>query len=404
MLLWLEVNSKMAKRYSRSFLIFTAILSLIIGFVFGAFSMIYVSIPESYVIPETVATQKTVQHISNQTTVSSNLDVDVIKNQDLSIHFLELGNKYTGDCTLIKVGNQEVLIDAGSRASSVPVIKEYLDQYVTDGIIEYVIVTHAHQDHIAGFGTSANTDSLFDLYNVGTVIQFVYTSSTAQVYQNYCRELADLQARCGTEVYNALQCIEETDGARNVYQLNADIELEILDQKYYHSNSAKNENNNSVCCQIVQNHEKYYLFTGDLESDGEASLVTMNELHQVELYKAGYHGSKTSSSNALLSVIKPKCVCVCCCAGSSEYTPKTANQFPTQDFINRVAPYTQQVYVTTLCVDYAGNSFTSMNGCIVLYCRRDDENLTVACSNNTTILKDTDWFTANRTLPKNWSV
>lgn len=391
----------MAKKVSRSQLIYTSILSLIVGIVIGAFAMIYVSIPESFVIPATIPMQKVTQHLSNNT-VTSNLDVDVIKNQDLSIHFLELGNKDTGDCTLIKVGNKEILIDAGSRASSVPVIKEYLDQYVTDGVIEYVIVTHAHQDHIAGFGTPINTDSLFDLYDVETVIQFVYTNSTKPIYQNYCRELADLQTRCGTVVYNALQCIEGTDGAQKIYSLNADIDLEILDQKYYHSNTAKNENNNSVCCQIIQNHEKYYLFTGDLESDGEKSLVSMNELHQVELYKAGHHGSKTSSSQTLLSVIQPKCVCVCCCAGSSEYTPKTANQFPTQDFINRIAQYTQQVYVTTLCLDYSNNEFTSMNGNIVVYCRRNDENLSVACSNNTTILKDTEWFKASRTLPKNW--
>ena len=39
-----------------------------------------------------------------------------------------------------------------------------------------------------------------------------------------------------------------------------------------------------------------------------------NLMPEVELYKAGHHGSKTSSSNALLEVIKPKIVCVskCC--------------------------------------------------------------------------------------------
>ena len=31
-----------------------------------------------------------------------------IQDRDLSIHFLELGNEYTGDCTLIKTGDTEV--------------------------------------------------------------------------------------------------------------------------------------------------------------------------------------------------------------------------------------------------------------------------------------------------------
>ncbi|MBP5686515.1 MAG: hypothetical protein J6W87_01875, partial [Clostridia bacterium] len=63
---------------------------------------------------------------------------------DLSVHFIELGNKYTGDCTLIKTGETEVLIDCGSREQSVPFVKSYLDNYV-DGVLDYVIVTHAHQ-------------------------------------------------------------------------------------------------------------------------------------------------------------------------------------------------------------------------------------------------------------------
>lgn len=320
--------------------------------------------------------------------------------QDLSIHFLELGNQYTGDCSLIKVGNTEVLIDAGSKSSSVSTIKSYLDQYVTDGTLEYVIATHAHEDHIAGFGTAKNVDSLLDLYQVGTLIQFVHTNSNSVVYQNYCREVEEAKSR-GTMVYNALQCINATDGAQKIYELDKGVKLEILDQKYYHETTS-NENNNSVCCQIIQNDEKYYLFTGDLESGGESSLVDLNQdsLHQVELYKAGHHGSSTSSSSKLLSKIRPKHVCVCCCAGSSQYTDTVENQFPTQEFINRVAPYTDQVYVTTLCTDFDAGIFESMNGNIVLYCK--DEKTTVNCSNNNLILKNTAWFKSSRTMPSVW--
>jgi len=389
----------MAKqRVNKTVIILSAILSFVVGFVFSAFTVVYFSLPESGVIPDTQVTR------SSNTIASGDLDVDKIANEDLSIHFLELGNKYTGDSTLIKVGDTEILIDAGSRASSVPVIQNYLDQYVTDHKLEYVIVTHAHQDHIAGFGTSTSTDSIFDLYDVGTVIQFVNHNTNSNVYKNYCRELEEVEARCETKVYNALQCVEETDGAQKIYDLSADIKLEILDQDYYHTTTS-DENDYSVCCQIIQNDEKYYLFTGDLEANGEASLVARNTLHPVELFKAGHHGSKTSSSNALLSVIQPKIVCVCCCAGSSEYTSNNANQFPTQEFVNRVAPYTDQVFITTLCLDYSAGTFESMNGNIVVYCSRKDEILTlaVACSHNTTILKETDWFKNNRELPDAWA-
>ena len=89
----------------------------------------------------------------------------VIVDGELSIHFLELGNNYSGDCIYIKAGDTDILVDAGSRAGSVDTIQTYLKDYVKDDILEYVVVTHADQDHIAGFGASK---SIFDLYECKT--------------------------------------------------------------------------------------------------------------------------------------------------------------------------------------------------------------------------------------------
>ena len=66
-----------------------------------------------------------------------------IVTENLSIHFPMLGNAYTGDCVLIKTGDTEVLIDAGSRQSSAAAISDYINEYCTDGVLEYVIATHA---------------------------------------------------------------------------------------------------------------------------------------------------------------------------------------------------------------------------------------------------------------------
>ena len=199
------------------------------------------------------------KHDDNQDT---SINVEVIKSQELSIHFLELGNRETGDCTLIKVGNTEVLIDAGSRSSSISTIKNYLDQYVSDQTIEYVVVTHAHQDHYAGFATKADETSLLDLYQVDTVIQFAQVTDETKnkdIYKNYIREVEE----CNAKVYSAKDCMKKENGGNNVYRLSDDIDLEILDQRYYYEVS-NNENNHSVCCQIVQKNDeenKYYLFT-----------------------------------------------------------------------------------------------------------------------------------------------
>ena len=95
-----------------------------------------------------------------------------------------------------------------------------------------------------------------------------------------------------------------------------------------------------------------------------------------------------------MSKVEPKVVCVCCCAGSPEYTENNDNQFPTQAFIDVISNYTTKVYVTTLCIGYDKNEFTSFNGNIV-YIKKND-TYDVKCSNNNTVLKDTEWFKNNR--------
>lgn len=191
--------------------------------------------------------------------------------------------------------------------------------------------------------------------------------------------------------------------------------MSILYQKFYEEESKEKdggENDYSVCV-LFTHGDKHFLFTGDLEELGEASLVEKNDLPQVELFKAGHHGSYTASTDTLLSVIKPNIVCVCCCAGAVEYTNTLANTFPSQAFIERVGPYTSRIYVTTVGqieekglndkgkMTYKDVGYFSMNGNITVLSSKG--NITVNCSNNNTLLKDTQWFKDNRTSPtKGW--
>ena len=333
----------------------------------------------------------------NELTVDSkggaftNEDITFIKDSDLSIHFLELGNKYTGDSTLIKVGNTEILIDAGSRQNSAGTIAPYVRQFCTDGVLEYVIATHADQDHISGFVGTAEDKGIFESFECKTIIDFPLTDKTTKIYQSYV-EKRDAEVQAGAVHYTALDCWKNENGAKRTYTLGDGITMNFLYQKFYEERTT-DENDYSVCMLLSQG-DNHYLFTGDLEKDGEASLVQNNDLPKCVLFKAGHHGSKTSSTSALLEKIQPDIVCVCCCCGSNEYDAKPENTFPTQAFIDRVSKYTDKIYVTTLATtDELG--FTSMNGNIVI--TSNDGVVAVRCSNNATILKDTEWFKQNRT-------
>lgn len=384
--------------------IFLSILAVVLGLAVGLFAPLYVA--QGY-FTQNISTDELIIASDNNSNVN-HADFDV-EHADLSIHFLELGNKYTGDCTLIKAGNTELLIDCGSKASSVEPVKNYLDTYVTDGKIEYVIVTHAHQDHYAGFATSENIKSIFDYYQIGTIITFAKTNQkeTATLYKNFKRELSEAESR-GTTVLTADNCYNTATHTSKTFDLSTESKFEILYNPYYYTKSS-GENNHSVCC-MVTNGSHNFLFTGDLEKDGEEALAEQYKQDknlgtdgyvEVDLYKAGHHGSKTSSHSKFLEVFRPQICCVCCCAGSPEYTSTAANQFPTQEFINRIAPYTTEVYVTTLCVDYANNEFTSFNGNIIVGLMGG--TVSIQCSNNNTKLKDSEWFKANRTCPAAWA-
>ena len=127
------------KKTNKLLLCFCGVLFFLVGACGGIVGNIYLS--ENYFIPPTEENTSTI--------TAGDINVEEIKSKELSIHFIELGNKYTGECTLIKVGSTEILIDAGSRASSVEPIYDYVSGYV-EGKLDYIVVTHAHRDHYAG--------------------------------------------------------------------------------------------------------------------------------------------------------------------------------------------------------------------------------------------------------------
>ncbi|MBR4496019.1 MAG: MBL fold metallo-hydrolase [Acholeplasmatales bacterium] len=341
---------------------------------------------------------KTEEHNHNSTIGEDGIVNELIYD-DFQIHFLELGNHYTGDSTYIKAGDIDILIDAGSRTNSAETIKKYVDNYCTDGKLEYVIATHCHQDHVAGFygnkSGSTRTGILYQ-YQIGTIIDFALSDINNTVSQGYY-DARDYAVSKGAKHYTAAECFNNENGAKNKYQLTDTISFDVL-YNYYYFNSAKStegeENNYSVCTMFNYN-DNHYILTGDLEGEGESKLIDYYDgtnapkLPHCALYKGGHHGSKTSSTDKLLNAITPSMCCVCCCAGDNEYTYNLEHQFPTQSFINRIAKHTDRVYVTTY-YDEKSSEFKSLNGNIVV--SSNGEKIAVKGSNNTIKLKDSDWF------------
>ncbi len=323
---------------------------------------------------------------SSESSGNDSFSADESKIDSLSIHFLQFGNKTSGDCILIDVGDTEVLIDAGSTDGAAKTIVPYIKEYCEDGILEYVIATHYDSDHISAF-VGSNGSGVFDNFFCQTIIDSGMTTKTSNVYKNYVA-LREKEVEAGAKHYTALECWNEENGARRSYTLGDGITLNVLYHKYYETKTT-NENDYSVCVLLSQG-ENHFLFTGDLEKGGETSLLECNDLPQCKLYKAGHHGSNTASSPALLAKIQPEIVVFCCCCGDKY-------NFPHQETIDTVAKYTDKVYVLAAATD---KSFVLMNGNIVVSATA--ESVSVNCSNNNTLFKDTDWFQENREVPSEW--
>ena len=335
---------------------------------------------------------------------------EVVASGQVNIHFMQLGNDNAGDCVYIKAGETDILIDAGSKNSSATTITEYLNKYVTDNKLEYVIVTHAHEDHYAGFWDSDDVTGIFSAYETGTIIDFAQTNhlASAEQYSKYIGA-RNAEVANGAVRYSAAECFNNANGAQRVYEIAPNITLEILYNKYYFEKDSDGENNHSVCVMINQHNSdgksNHYMFTGDLEEKAEKEMVNYyisqgSPLPTVTMYKAAHHGSKTSSCVALMEAIKPEYCIVPCVAGTDEYTSVTANQFPTQIFIDNIAPYTDKIFIPSQVADN-DVGYADMNGNIVFSCT--DGEITISCSNNNTILKDTAWFKENRTCPNVWT-
>ncbi len=350
---------------------------------------------------------------------------------DFQIHFMMLGNDKAGDSIYIKAGDTDILIDAGSRSSSATTTIEYMKKYITDGKIEYVIMTHGDQDHIEAF------PNILKVFQAENIIYNQYTSKTTATYQNTIAAFEE-QKEKGANIYYAGDCFNQTNGAKKSYKLSDNVTMDILYNKYYFEKGYTSstvpsgfENNYSVCTMFTYEFngtKNYYMLTGDLEEKGEMAMAEYYDkstpektLPEVLLFKAGHHGSKTSSNECLLSLIKPKICIVSCCCGTDEYTGVTDNQFPTQDFITRIAKYTDDVYVTTIYDTYeiktavdkgngksdktgiaiGGNyistsGYKAMNGNIIV--SANESKYGIWASNNLIKLKDSEWLNTKITI------
>ena len=188
--------------------------------------------------------------------------------------------------------NQEtVLIDTGGRLTlpqpkwkkahiSTNADNTLIPYLKAEGIstLDHLILTHTDADHVGDFLTLARTIKIRDVWvSPGelTVPTFVHQLKRAQLPIHIVKNGHKLP------IFNG--------------------QLEILSNGYTH----KGDNDDSIVT-YGDFFNKKFLFTGDLEQEGELKLLKAYPRLKVDVLKVGHHGSKTSSNPYFIRQIDPQ--------------------------------------------------------------------------------------------------
>ena len=131
-----------------------------------------------------------------------------------------------------------------------------------------------------------------------------------------------------------------TEGA--VFLVFDDLELTFGDGKItiFGPIYSGNSNENSLCV-LFETENCAILITGDRSAFGERTLLRETSLPDVDVLIAGHHGSKYSTSQALLDAIRPEIVLIS--VGENSYG------HPSEEVLTRLAEFGCTVYRTDLC-------------------------------------------------------
>lgn len=210
------------------------------------------------------------------------------------IIFMDVGQ---GDCALLSMSDgTNWLIDGGSSSQKdvhTYVIEKVLKFYGI-GRLDGVFLSHMDGDHTNGVkGLMASGDEIGTLY-------FPACCPSKEKQEAMCRLASEKNIR--TNVFKAGEAI-----SGNVPGKNGRWYIKCI----HPSPDFVTEDDNEASMMLLLNIEGVtVLFTGDGEAMAEAAAI--GALPDIDLLKAGHHGSKSSSGSDFLAQIKPEAAVVSC--------------------------------------------------------------------------------------------
>lgn len=240
---------------------------------------------------------------------------DTLTDSDVSVHCIDVGQ---GDSILIKSGDKSVLIDAGEKKYGDNVSLYLREQKISK--IDYIIATHPHSDHIGGL------PQIISEFEVENIIMPKIASESVPTSELYTALLQEIKKK-GLKITAAVP--------GNSYDLGVSA-FKILGPCDEYSDL----NNYSVVIELIHG-ENSFLFMGDAEKTSENDIIRMGYAEDIDVLKAGHHGSSSSSGKNFLDIVRPEYVVVSCGAGNKY-------NHPNESTMTTLAQYTKEIYRTDM--------------------------------------------------------
>lgn len=192
-----------------------------------------------------------------------------------TIHFLDVGQ---GDAILVSAGGQRLLIDGGPSRERLRTRLQALG--ITD--IDAIAISNPDADHIRGLIEA------LAMFNV----ERVYTSGSSHTTDTY----NDLQAAIAAEP--GIQVVRLARG--DVLTLGG-LALNVLHPDLLSGDRNRDSLTLRLTCGSVD-----VLLMGDATAASEQAMLAAGLVFDIEVLKAGHHGSNTSSSQPFLDVARPE--------------------------------------------------------------------------------------------------
>lgn len=213
----------------------------------------------------------------------------------LHVSFLDVGE---GDAILISRGSQQVVIDGGPSPQDLMLALGKRMPF-WDRTIEVLVLTHPHQDHLAGLV------EVLRRYRVKQVVQSAL-DYTSPLYEEWRRIIA------------ARNIIDTAVSAGQRIDLGSGVVIQVINPPLSSRIGTTSDIDNNGLVLRLTTGEISFVLTSDIGSETERELMREGFWLDGDVLKVAHHGSANASTAGFLAAVSPL-VAVISCGADNRY-------------------------------------------------------------------------------------